>query len=133
MLKTITILLTVAGLSPARSDLTHDQDRAMTLMSTYCAACHAIEPLRFIVSDSNAVNWAYIHENGPDNRNTWAQTMTKLLDWPTSDPKQLKDPQFPLSRWMPVGQKRYSISEEMVDHRNARQFLLDIVSNSLEP
>jgi hypothetical protein len=109
--------------------LDSDQELAMGVAKRYCAACHAIEPMRFIVSESPETNWQFIHENGPRPGVTWAQRMIDLLSWPVSDPKSLKDPGSPNARWMPVGQKRYSISQEQIDQLSAREFLLDVLRN----
>jgi hypothetical protein len=107
--------------------LDHDQEKAMAIAQRYCSACHAVEPERFIVSTSPEVNWAFIHEHGPASGGTWAERMKELLDWPVEDPALLLDPNKPASRWMPVGQKRYAITQEKVDGRDARQFLLDVL------
>ena len=105
----------------------------MNLAKKYCGACHAIEPDRFIVSDVPAENWKFIHDHGPRPGMTWAEAMRIVLDWPNSDPKLLKDPPSPKPRWMPVGQKRYAMTQETVDHRNAREFLLEILIKGETP
>lgn len=110
-----------------------DQIQAMVIAKKFCGACHAIEPERFIVSDDPAVNWKFIHENGPQPGMTWAEAMRQVLDWPNADPKFLKDPPAPKPRWMPVGQKRYAMTQEKIDHRNAREFLLEILVKGETP
>lgn len=101
----------------------------------YCNACHGLgDELRFIFSDNDEDTWNFIFTNtSPKSGKRWAEMIIKVLDWPSDTPPpfdQMMNP--PDDDWMPKGQKRLQLAEDIVGTYPARKLMLNSLKGNLQ-
>ncbi len=111
-------------------NLTFDETKriAVAKLKTFCAACHAIAPLRFFPSDNEEEIWNFIHnEYVPNSQRLWISAISDVLAWPQDKiPTSLKDP-VNNRDWMPKGIKREQIFEDRTNGESTRLWLLRVL------
>lgn len=101
------------------------------LLRKYCKACHAVGMRKFILSENDYEVWHYIFSNNAPSGRLWAKSMSEVLDWPTNAPPDPDQQMEPERDWMPKGNKRYEIVQEVIGGKDARQIILEAIKDEL--
>ena len=112
--------------------LAFSYEQTVPLLRKYCKACHAIGKRKFIKSEIDEEVWDYIFSAQAPSKQTWAEAMVEVLNWPTHEPPDPSVPMAPGRDWMPKGVKRFEIVEEFIEDRDVRQFIYESIKDELD-